>query len=101
MVDQIGPIMPQPIEPGKGSKADPNAPVKGKSFQDVFKEQIEAVNKLKQEADAKQADLVAGRTDNVVEVLDAVEKADLAFQALMEVRNNLVDAYEEISRMRI
>ncbi len=46
-------------------------------------------------------ELVTGRSENVTEVLTAVEKADLAVRALMQIRNKLIDAYEEISRLRV
>ncbi len=40
-------------------------------------------------------------TDNVAEVLAAVNKAGIAFDLLMEIRNKLTDAYREIQQMRI
>ena len=46
-------------------------------------------------------DLTTGKTENVTEVLTAVEKADLAFRQLMQIRNKLIDAYEEINRLRV
>ncbi|MFC1588555.1 flagellar hook-basal body complex protein FliE [Planctomycetota bacterium] len=105
MADAIGPQQPLPIEPGKipGQAAKPAEPgeFQGKSFKEIFSEQIKAVNELQRMADAKQEDLALGRTDDIADVLDAVEKADLAFKTLMQVRNKLVDAYNEISRMRI
>ena len=53
------------------------------------------------DADSAVQELVQGKTENVSEVLTAVEKADLAFRALMQVRNKLIEAYEEINRLRV
>jgi flagellar hook-basal body complex protein FliE len=45
--------------------------------------------------------LTTGKTENVAEVFTAVKKAELAFQTLMQIRNKLSDAYEEIKQMRV
>ena len=45
--------------------------------------------------------LATGQTDNVAEVFSAVRKADIAFSLLMQIRNQLVDAYTEIRNIRI
>ena len=73
----------------------------GPSFADVLKNSIKEVNALQKEADQAIEDLALGKTENVTEVLTAVEKADLAFRALMQIRNKLLDAYEEINRLRV
>ena len=45
--------------------------------------------------------LVTGETDNVAEVMEAVNKAGIAFDLLMEIRNKLSDAYQEVQQMRV
>ena len=62
---------------------------------------IDEVNRLQAEADQARIDLVTGQTENVAEVFTAVKKAELAFQTLMQIRNKLMDAYEEIKQMRV
>ena len=103
MVDGIDPGMIRPIQPagdkGKPEKAGKTAD--GKSFQDVFKEAINQVNELQLDANKAMRDLASGETENVTEVLNQVKKAEIAFDLLMQIRNRLVDAYEEINRMRI
>ncbi len=71
------------------------------SFAEILKNSIQEVNALQKEADSAVQELVQGKTENVSEVLTAVEKADLAFRALMQVRNKLIEAYEEINRLRV
>ena len=73
----------------------------GPSFADVLKNSIKEVNALQKDADQAINDLTTGKTENVTEVLTAVEKADLAFRHLMQIRNKLLDAYEEINRLRV
>ena len=45
--------------------------------------------------------LLSGETDNVAEVFAAVNKAGIAFDLLMEIRNKLLDAYQEIKQIRV
>lgn len=71
------------------------------SFREVLIKNIEQVNKLQQDAEIAIEDLVAGRRDDAASVMIAKQKADLAFQMLMQVRNKLVDAYDEIKQMRV
>jgi len=84
---------------GKGQAATPG-PV-GKSFADVVFESLDEVNRLQSEADAGVQRLLTGETDNVAEVFAASNKAGIAFDLLMEVRNKLIDAYHEIQQMRV
>ena len=62
---------------------------------------IQQVNNLQQEADVAIEDLVAGRRDDMESVLMAKQKADVAFQMLLQVRNKLMDAYEEVKQIRV
>lgn len=100
MSDFVLPIGPQPIRP-EAPKVLGEAQAPEKPFKDLLKESIEKVNALQQDADSAQAALATGKTDDVAGVFTAVRKAELAFEALMQIRNKLVDAYDEIQRMRI
>ncbi len=73
----------------------------GPSFAELLGDSIREVNALQKDADRAIRDLTVGKSENVTEVLTAVEKADLAFRALMQVRNKLIDAYDEINRLRV
>lgn len=71
------------------------------SFRDILGQSLKEVSSRQQEADSAIEALVTGQSDNIAEVMTAVEKADLAFRTLMQFRNKLVAAYEEINRLRI
>ncbi len=58
------------------------------------------MQQLEGQAESKVAGVVAGTGTDVHSALIAVEKADLSFQLMMQVRNKIVSAYEEISRMQ-
>ena len=87
------------------STAAPQAPgsesPKGKDFKTILLESLDEVNRLQREADVGVQRLLTGETDNVAEVFTAVNKAGVAFDLLMEIRNKLTDAYRDIQQMRI
>ena len=70
------------------------------AFKNILEKSINDVNRYQKEASDAVSDLAAGKTDDLSKVMIAVKKSDLAFTALMETRNKLVDAYNEIMRMR-
>jgi flagellar hook-basal body complex protein FliE len=66
------------------------------------------INKFLGESSAKQAaadqaivDLATGKTENIHEVMLAVTKADLTFRTILQVRNRVIEAYQEITRMSV
>jgi flagellar hook-basal body complex protein FliE len=72
-----------------------------KSFADTLKEAIGDVNQLQKAADKAAQDLATGRTDNVADVMIATEKADVALRVMVQVRNKIIDAYQEIMKMQV
>ena len=73
----------------------------GKDFKSILLDSLNEVNRLQTEADQGVQRLLTGETDNVAEVFAAVNKAGIAFDLLMEIRNKLTDAYQEIQQMRV
>jgi flagellar hook-basal body complex protein FliE len=101
MVEDIRPIGFIPIVP-EGAKAVVQAQkVDGKSFNEMLGESIAEVNKYQLDAERATQALATGQTDNIDQVLIAVRKADLAFRTLMQIRNKIIDAYDELMRMRV
>ena len=105
MVEQYQPIStPGLISPETTAGKTPTTATEtsdGKDFKSLFMDSINEVNRLQAEADEARVNLVTGKTENVAEVFTAVKKAELAFQTLMQIRNKLMDAYDEIRQMRI
>lgn len=71
------------------------------AFADLLAGEVREVNTMQQTADRNVHSLLTGGDVNEAEVLTSVQKADLAFRMLMQVRNKLVDAYREIQRIQI
>ena len=78
-------------------RASPNA---GPGFKELLQEQIDQVNQLQNDARAAIEDLAAGRRNDIESVMIATVKADTAFRLLLQVRNKVLDMYEEIKQMR-
>ena len=73
----------------------------GPSFKDFLVQSIQDVNSMQAAADKAVEKLATGGDVNPAEVLTAVQKADIAFQMMIQVRNKLVDAFTEIKNMQI
>ncbi len=73
----------------------------GESFSDMVQDAIEDVDEAQKNADQKVEDVVMGRSDNIHETMIAMEKAQLSFQLMVEVRNKAIETYQELSRMQI
>ena len=95
---ELNPQMPA-LRVGEAELGRP-APMPGGDFKAVLLSSLGEVNKLQNEADLGVQRLITGQTDNVAEVMAAVNKAGIAFDLLMEIRNKLNDAYQEIQQMR-
>jgi len=92
---------PPPIPlPGGPSGAAPTA-ADGPSFRQFLLDSIREVNAMQQEAEGAVEQLVTGGDVSMVEVLSAVQKADVAFRLMIQVRNKLVQAYQEIQDIRV
>ena len=89
----IRPLPLLPDRPGTGATTP--------GFKEVLTEQISKVNQLQRDAREAVEDLAAGRRDDIESVLIATQKADTAFRLLLQVRNKVVDAYDEVRQIRI
>lgn len=76
-------------------------PGESKSFGDFLAESIGKVNTLQNEANVAMEKLASGESNNLHETLLAVEKADIAFRTMNQVRTKVLDAYKEIMKMQI
>lgn len=98
MVGQINPNLqvPEIRVPQK-----PQRGVEGPSFGEVLKDAITAVNEVQKQSDLQIQKLMSGESQDLHETLIAVQKADLTFQTMMQVRNKILQAYTEIMRMPV
>jgi flagellar hook-basal body complex protein FliE len=86
--------MPDSSALGAGSDAG------GTSFGDVLKDAVHSVDQVNDNAAAQVSNLLQGGNADVNSVMIAVEKADVSFQLMMQVRNKIVSAYQDIEKMQ-
>lgn len=71
------------------------------NFGDTIKNFLTAVNNSQKEATGKVADIIQGRSENLAEAMVCLEESHLSFQLMLEIRNKLVESYNEIKRMPV
>jgi flagellar hook-basal body complex protein FliE len=99
MVDPVknGLISPQDLLKPSGPAGAPGAG----SFGAALQESIEKANKLQNEADAAIQGLASGQANNIHDAMIAIEKANISFNLMLQVRNKLLAAYEEVMRTQV
>jgi flagellar hook-basal body complex protein FliE len=73
----------------------------GESFLASLQDALGRLNETQAQADESVQALLTGRTTNIHETMIALQKADVSFQVMLQVRNKVVSAYEEIMRMQL
>ena len=71
-----------------------------KPFESLLSESISGVNDLQVESDKLIERLATGDVEDISEVVLASSRAEVALRMLMEIRNKLVEAYQQISRIQ-
>jgi flagellar hook-basal body complex protein FliE len=89
-------IMPAP----SGAKPDAAKPDAGDSFGGLLKDAITQVSDLEKGSQGELQKFMNNESD-LHSVMIALEKADLSFQVMMQVRNKIVAAYQEIMRTQV
>ena len=70
-------------------------------FEEFLSDALNNVNQLQNEAKQVSINLASGKIQDISEVTIAAEKATVALQLTMQVRNKVVDAYQEVMRMQV
>jgi len=79
-----------------GQEAAPRA-----SFGETLRQALQDVNALQQQRDQTVREMVAGTVTDAHDVMVATEEAQLAFELMLEVRNRLLESYQEIMRLQV
>ena len=82
------PVKPKPVPSGEAS------------FGNWLEKSINAVNKMNNEADTAAGKLASGESKDIHGTMISMQKADIAMNLMMEVRNKIISAYEEVKRMQ-
>lgn len=93
-----GDLLPPTITTGRSERTQKSV---GGSFSSVLHEALDDINKLQLNADEAISKVQLSNTASVHEAIIALEKADLSFRAMMQVRNKILEAYQEIMRFQV
>ena len=102
MTDPLGLIPTQGLTPNQGVNINrAQKPLEGPGFKQVLMQNIQEVNRLQEEAEQAIIDFQTKPNQDPAMALNAKAKADIAFEMLLQVRNKLMDAYEEVKQIRV
>ncbi len=73
----------------------------GSSFSKLLQKSIGEVDQLQKKADKAIGELAVGNNNDIAQTMIAVEKASLSVQMMAQIRNKVVEAYQEIMRMQM
>jgi len=97
-IDSIGPIQPGSLP----RKINPTFQQDGGvSFKETLNGVLGEVNHLQKQADVSIQKLASGEITDVNQVVTATEEAKVAFNMMMEIRNKVMEAYQEVMRIRL
>lgn len=99
-IEAFGPLAPLAPLPSAFPSGDV-APAAGSGFARLLQGVIDQNSQTSAAADAAVNDLATGRAQDLHTVSLAVSKADLSFRLVLELRNRLTEAYQEIQRMQV
>ncbi|MEI6808163.1 MAG: flagellar hook-basal body complex protein FliE [bacterium] len=88
-------LFPEALSKSAGSDSKPEG-----SFGSLLNGLVDQVDELQKSADTSIKGLVTGEETNIHNVAIKMEEASVAFDLMMQVRNKLLEAYQEISRMQ-
>jgi flagellar hook-basal body complex protein FliE len=97
----VNPLATQAAGPSSAASGASGAAGGSGDFSKVLMDSIGEVNRLQSEAADATQKFATGQATNVAEVMVAVQKADVAYSMLMEIKNKLMEAYQEIQQMRV
>lgn len=94
---KVTPIQSLPIN----MKTPEGTPDTRPGFKEALQNSIKDVNVRQLEAHSAMEDLATGRSSNLHETMIAIQKAEISFKMLMQVRNKIINAYQEVMRMSV
>jgi flagellar hook-basal body complex protein FliE len=74
---------------------------KGTDFKNMVEDYVSEVDALQDKADKALQEIATGQTDNLHRFAIATNEAEMSFRFMMKIRNKLVEAYNEIMRMKV
>ena len=93
-------LQPPPVSITETERSK-HADVRQTPFSDYVKRSLEEVNKKMLDADRAIENFTLGKNKDIHGTMIAMEKASISFELVMQIRNKLISAYDEIKRTNI
>jgi len=87
----------QSLNPLAADKQQATKP-QGADFGKVLLDSLKEVNKLQVESDKSIQELATGKKESIHETMIAIEKASVSFQMMMQIRNKIIEAYDQLMK---
>lgn len=100
-MDGIKLLQPQGSIVKPNSTVSPDISKSESSFEKSLQDAMAKVNDLQLKADKAAQDLATGRSDNIADVMIAAEKADIALRLMMQMRNKMIEGYQEVMKIQV
>ena len=100
-ITSIGaPRLASPLQIGEATRPTAAAPT-GDPFGKAVAQALNSLQTLQDQADSAALDMISGGQTELHDVMIAAEQANLGFQLTLQLRNKIVEAYQEIMRMQV
>lgn len=98
-INKTGFLLPNKLDQnGNTPKAENDTQT---DFSALLKDAISDVNDAQLEADSAVEEVLNGEVNNIHDTMAALQKADVSLKLMMEVRNKLLEAYQEVMRTQV
>ncbi|MGA1847106.1 flagellar hook-basal body complex protein FliE [Deferribacter abyssi] len=98
-INKINFLLPNKLDTGQKAEKENNTD--SIDFADLLKKAIKDVNDAQLEADEAVKKVLNGETKDIHQTMIALQKADVSLKLMLEVRNKLLEAYQEIMRTQV
>ncbi len=95
------PSVPPPLTGQKVGIEKQNEIIESGGLSSTFEKLLQNVNQQQFNAEAKKVELLVSENKDIHGTMMALEKADLSMRLMLQIRNKLVSAYEEVMRMQV
>ncbi len=99
MIDRVASSLE--IKAGASLNTPEGRETEGAGFSEMLSKSIRDIDRLQKDADISIENLASGEGTDIHETMIAMEKADITMKLMIQVRNKIVGAYEEIMRMQV
>ncbi|MFQ5639700.1 MAG: flagellar hook-basal body complex protein FliE [bacterium] len=93
--------LPDKLNLDLNSVSKKKAEVETPKFSETLKDMLYQVNELQNISGNETKNFITGQQGNIHEVMAAVEEAQLSFQLMLEIRNKLLESYQELMRLQV